>query len=183
MSLTKEKILKNAKKFHETGVKLGFVNDELMGLLGEEFISAPATTNSFNAFDGGLILHILNTTKYAISFNDMLPEDKKVNQDSLIKVCFLHQLGKAKMFTPQTDEWRRTKLGELYTFTENTLSMKVAERSIYFAMKGKIDLTEDEVFAIFNYNEDFSTRPIVNEGEKLAGILRIANQMAMFIEK
>jgi hypothetical protein len=183
MSLTKEKILKNAKKFHETGVKFGFINDELMGLLGEEFISAPATTNSFNSFDGGLILHILNTTKYAISFNDMLPEDKKVNQDSLIKVCFLHQLGKAKMFTPQTDEWRRTKLGELYTFTENTLSMKVAERSIYFAMKGKIDLTEDEVFAIFNYNEDFSTRPIVNEGEKLAGILRIANQMTMFIEK
>lgn len=181
--LTKEQIIKNAKKFHETGIKHGFINDELIAMLGEEFLTAPATTNSFNSFDGGLILHILNTTKNAIYFNGLLSDDKKVDEKSLIKVCFLHQIGKAKMFTPQTDEWRKSKLGELYVFSENNLSMKVAERSIFYAMKANIDLTEDEVYAIFNYNEDFSNRPIVNEGEKLAGILRISNQMAMFIEK
>ena len=90
MSLTKEKIIKNAKKFHETGVKHGFINDELMNILGPEFISAPAcsTTNLYNAFEGGLILHILNTTKYAVSINEMLPAEKQVPATSLIKVCF-----------------------------------------------------------------------------------------------
>lgn len=183
MELSKEQIIKNAKKFNDTGVSHGFINDKLMEILGQEFITAPATTNSFNAFDGGLILHILNTTKYAIYFNSQLPDDKKVDEKKLIKVCFLHQIGKANMFTTQTDEWRKNKLGELYVFNESNLSMKVAERSIYYLMKAGIELSEEEVYAIFNYNEDFSSKPMKNEGDKLAAILRVANQMSMFVEK
>ena len=85
MSLSKEKIIKNAKKFNETASKYGFINDELINLLGQEFISAPAcsTTNLYNAFEGGLVHHILTTTKYAVSINEMLPEEKQVKVESL----------------------------------------------------------------------------------------------------
>jgi hypothetical protein len=185
MSLSKEKILKNAKKFNETGVKHGFVNDELMNLLGPEFIGAPAcsTTNLYNAFEGGLILHILNTTKYAVSINEMLPAEKQVPAPSLIKVCFLHQIGKAKMFVEQKSQWHRDNKGEMFIFNDELLSMTVSERSVYYAMSSGITLSEDEVFAMYNYNDDFSGRPMKTIGEKLAAILRIANQLSVIEEK
>ena len=185
MSLSKEKILKNAKKFNETGVKHGFITDDLMNLLGSEFIGAPAcsTTNLYNAFEGGLVLHILNTTKYAVSINELLPAEKQVDAASLIKVCFLHQIGKAKMFVEQKSQWHRDNKGEMFTFNEDLLSMTVSERSVYYALSSGISLSEDEVFAMYNYNEDFSGRPMKTKGEKLAAILRIANQLAVIEEK
>ena len=185
MSLSKEKILKNAKKFNETGVKHGFLTDDLINLLGPEFIGAPAcsTTNLYNAFEGGLVLHILNTTKYAVSINEMLPEDKQVNATSLIKLCFLHQIGKSKMFVEQTSQWHKDNKGEMFKFNEDLLSMTVTERSVYYALSSGVSLSEDEVFAMYNYNEDFSGRPMKTNGEKLAAILRVANQLAIIDEK
>ena len=111
MSIDKEKVAKNAKKFNDTGLKYDFVNEELMTLLGEDFITAPAcsTLNLYNAYEGGLIQFILTVTKYAVSVNDSLPEDKKANPASLIKVAMLHQIGKSKMFVEQksnTIVWR-----------------------------------------------------------------------------
>lgn len=185
MSLTKEKILKNAKKFNETGVKHGFINDELMDLLGPEFIGAPActTTNLYNAYEGGLIQHILNTTKYAVSINEMLPAEKQVPSQSLIKVCFLHQIGKAKMFVPQPSTWHQENKGEMFMFNNDLLSMTVSERSVFYAMSANVSLSEDEVFAMYNYNDDFSTRPMKTIGEKLAAILKVANQLSIIEEK
>lgn len=185
MSIDKEKIAKNAKKFYDTGVKHDFVNEELMELLGEEFITAPAcsTLNLYNAYEGGLIQFILTITKYAVSVNETLPENKQADVKSLIKVCMLHQIGKSKMFVEQTSKWHRENKGEMYVFNEDLLSLSVAERSIYYAMKAGIKLTEDEVFAIFNYNSDFAARPLKTEGEKLAAILRVASMIAVIESK
>ena len=185
MSIDKEKIAKNAKKFHDTGLKYDFVNEEFMTLLGEEFITAPAcsTLNLYNAYEGGLIQFILTVTKYAVSVNDSLPEDKKANLASLIKVSMLHQIGKAKMFVEQTSKWHRDNKGEMFIFNEDLLSLTVAERSIYYAMQAGINLTEDEVFAIFNYNSDFAMRPLKTEGEKLAAVLRVATMIAVIESK
>jgi hypothetical protein len=185
MSIAKEKVLKNAKKFHETGLKYEFVNDELMELLGEEFTSAPAcsTLNLYNAHEGGLIQFILTITKYAVSVNELLPEDKKVNVKSLVRVCCLHQIGKAKMFVEQKSQWHKDNKGEMFIFNNDLLSMSVAERSIYYAMTAGIKLSEDEVFAIFNYNSDFAARPLKSEGEKLASILRVASMIAVIESK
>jgi hypothetical protein len=48
-----------------------------------------------NAFTGGLIDHLLRV--HAVKFNTALPENERVDQISLLKVCFLHQI-KAKTF-------------------------------------------------------------------------------------
>ena len=44
MSLEKEKIVANTKKYFDTATKLGFMNSEFMDFLGPDFISAPAST-------------------------------------------------------------------------------------------------------------------------------------------
>ena len=87
------------------------------------------------------------------------------------------------MYSSGTSKWHRDNKGEMYTWNEDNLSMSVAERSIYYALKSNIDLSEDEVFAIYNYNSDFAHKPMVNEGEKLAALLKISNMTAIIEEK
>ena len=100
--LDKEKIIKNAKVYHDRAVSYGVSNDELLSLLGSEFITAPCTTSSnmYGAYEGGLIKHLLNVTKHAVRVNTSLSDSKKVDEKSLIRVSLVHQIGKAKMFIP-----------------------------------------------------------------------------------
>ena len=185
MSISKEKIISNATKFNETGVKYGVINDDLLKLIGEEIIKAPCTTldRMYNAFEGGLIQHILNVTKYAISINSSLPESKRIEVNKIIRVCILHQIGKSKMFIPQESEWHVKNKGEFFKFNNNEVSLKVGERSVYYALKSNIDLNEDEVFAILNYDFDFGNRELKTDGEKLASLLKVANLVAIISEK
>lgn len=185
MSISKEKMLKNAKKFNDTGVKYGVINDTLLELLGDELISAPCTTseNMYNYFEGGLIQHVLNVAKYAILINSSLPEDKRIDEESIIRVSLIHQIGKVKMFVPQDNEWFIKNRGEHYKFNNDLLSLKVSERSVFYALKSGIDLSEDEVFAIHNYNSDFSNRSLTDKGEKLAALLSVANDVAAISQK
>jgi hypothetical protein len=155
MSLDQTKIVANTKKYFETATKNGFMNDELMSFLGEQFIKAPATsmTSYHNAFEGGLIDHLLKVAKYAIGINNSLPEDERVNQTSLLKVCLLHGIGKAKLYTPCTSEWHRKNQGKMYEFNEDLVSMRVGERSAYYAISHGVSLTEEEFTAILFFDK------------------------------
>jgi hypothetical protein len=155
MSLDQTKIVANTKKYFETATKNGFMNNELMAFLGEEFIKAPATsmTSYHNAFEGGLIDHLLKVAKYAIGVNNSLPEDERVDQTSLLKVCLLHGIGKAKLYTPCTSEWHRKNQGKMYEFNEDLVSMRVGERSAYYAISHGITLSEEEYTAILFFDK------------------------------
>ena len=155
MSLEQEKIVANTKKYFETATKLGFMNDELMNHLGEAFIKAPASslTEYHNAFEGGLIDHLLRVGSYAVKINNSLPEDEKVDQTSLLKVCLLHQIGKANLYVPCTSEWHRKNQGKMYEFNEDLVSMRVGERSLYYILSHGIKMTEEEASAILNFGK------------------------------
>jgi hypothetical protein len=155
MPLEQEKIVANTKKYFDTATKLGFMNDELMKFLGEAFIKAPASTMAdlHNAFEGGLIDHLLRVGKYAVGFNNSLSEDEKVEQSSLLKVCLLHQIGKAHLYKPCESEWHRKNQGKMYEFNDDISSMRVGERSIYYAVSHGIKFTEEEFSAILNFDK------------------------------
>lgn len=148
--LKSEQIVKNTKKFFQTAQEHGIMNDELMSFLGEDFIKSPATAmkDQYNAFEGGLIDHLLNVTKYAVIFNNALPEPERVDQKSLIRVCLLHQIGKAHIYTPCQSEWHRTNQGKMYEYKNDQVAMRVAERSLYYVLNHGIKLTDEEYAAI-----------------------------------
>jgi hypothetical protein len=182
MSLDQTKIVANTKKYFETATKNGFMNDELMSFLGEQFIKAPATsmTSYHNAFEGGLIDHLLKVAKYAIGVNNSLPEDERVDQTSLLKVCLLHGIGKAKLYTPCTSEWHRKNQGKMYEFNEDLVSMRVGERSAYYAISNGVSLTEEEFTAIlfFDKTDDKMSEyhnTMLGELLKMGNILAIKN--------
>ena len=87
------------------------------------------------------------------------------------------------MYSKQTSQWHKDNKGEMYKFNEESLSMSTSERSVFYALKSGINLTEDEVYAIFNYNSDFAYWSLDKEGEKLASLLKTANLIAIIEEK
>jgi hypothetical protein len=182
--LKPEQIVKNTKKYFQTTQDLGVMPESLMVFLGEAFIKAPASTTKslHNAFEGGLIDHLLNVTKYAVNLNNALPEDERVDQKSLVKVCLLHQIGKAHMYKPCESEWHRTNQGKMYEFKDNDVSMRVSDRSIYYLLSHGVKLTEEEFGAIslFDRTDD---KMAEYHNSMLGDILKSASLFAIKNEK
>jgi HD superfamily phosphodiesterase len=182
--ITEEKILKNTEKYFKTAEAHGFMTDELMALLGQEFISAPASTatNLHNAYKGGLIGHLLLTTKYAVEINKILPESMRVDMKSLLKVTLLHQIGKAKLYKPLNSDWHNKK-GMMYEFNNELTSLSVGERSAVYALSNGVALTEEEFQAIVNHDKDDSDKQAKWHSTTLGVILKQANELAIMEEK
>lgn len=186
MSLKSEQIVKNTKKYFQTANEQGFMTEELMNFLGGSFISAPASTMSDlnNAFEGGLVDHLLRVTKYAVSINEnVLPENLRLDKKQLIKVCFLHQIGKAHLYTPCTSEWHKTNQGKMYQFNDDMVSMRVGERSAHYALSNGVSLTEQEFQAIVNFDKDDTDKQAKYHTSTLGNLLKMANELAIIEEK
>jgi hypothetical protein len=181
----KEKINKNNQTFIEKNELYGILSKELLEYLGEDLLTAPASTmkSLHNAFPGGLIDHILKTTKYAIGINKLLPTGMDVEAQSIVKVCFLHQIGKTFLYKWCESEWHRNNQGKMYEFNEELTSMKIGERSVYYAMKYGVKLSEEEYQAIVNYDKPEDDKQSKWYGSTLSTILKQANELAIIEEK
>lgn len=177
----KEKIIKNKEKFDKTNEVHKILTNELLEFLGESLYSAPASNmeSMYNSFPGGLIDYILKVTKYAVNINDNLPDNIKVDKPSIIKVCFLHQLGKVHLFKFCESEWHRKNQGKIYDFNEELVSMRVGERSAYYALKYGVNLSEEEYQSIINYDKSDDDKQSKWYGSGLSTILRLANELAI----
>jgi len=185
MSLTREKIVANTKKYIDTAKKHGFLTPELETLLGVDIIKAPATTklDSYNAFEGGLVDHILRVMEKAYYINKYcVCEKDKVNIDSLIKVVYLHQIGKIKLFIPNESKWHRDNLGQMYGFNNDLVSMRVGERSAYYALSCGIKFTEEEFGAVVNYDK-LDDKQSEHYNSTLGDVLKIAGKLAVMEAK
>ena len=71
----------------------------------------------------------------------------------------------------------------MYEFNEELVSMKVGERSIYYATKYGVDLSEEEYQAIINYDKTEDDKQSKWYGSTLSTILKQANDLAIIEEK
>ena len=177
----KEKIIKNKEKFNKTNETYNILSENLLEFLGEDLYSAPASNmeSMYNAFPGGLIDYILTVTKYGINLNDILPESQRVDKKSIIRVCFLHQLGKVKLYKFCESEWHRKNQGKMYDFNEDLVSMRVGERSAYYSLRYGVELSDEEYQSILNYDKTDDDKQSKWYGSTLSTILRLANELAI----
>lgn len=177
----KEKILKNKEKFNKTNETYNILSENLLEFLGEDLYSAPASNmeSMYNAFPGGLIDYVLTVTKYGINLNDILPESQRVDKKSIIRVCFLHQLGKVKLYKFCESEWHRKNQGKMYDFNEDLVSMRVGERSAYYSLRYGVELSDEEYQSILNYDKTDDDKQSKWYGSTLSTILRLANELAI----
>lgn len=183
--LTEEVIKNNFERFvkglESSGIEMN--NSKLLEKYGLNIMISPAskTTEMHGAYKGGLVEHILSVASYAIKLNNLLPDEHKIEQKSLLKVAFLHQLSICEMFTPQLSDWHIQK-GILYEYTKDRVAMHVGEKSAKMALDNGIELTDHEFQAMINFTKENDDQAKYFT-ETIGELIKMANTLAIKTSK
>jgi len=182
--LTIPQLEHNKAKFIETNQKYNIMTKELEDFLGDALYTSPASTtlSMVGCYPGGLLNHTIKACKYAVKVNDILPETLKQPVSSIVKVVFLSQIGKVFMFCPVTEEWK-LKQGKMYDFCDDTVRLRVGERSIYYATNYGVKLTEEEYQAILNLDKDDEDKMAKYFSSPLTQVIKWGFELAIMEEK
>lgn len=164
MQLTAEQIQQNWLQF------LGYINDHIQSPRKEKLIEfytkfedriilMPAAHKKeyHNAFPGGYVDHVNRVIKGALHLHDlwgMMGADLDTyTKEELVFAALNHDLGKMgseeeESYIPQTDNWRREKLGEDYMFNTKVPFASVPDRGLFLLQSHGIQYTFNEMIAI-----------------------------------
>ena len=110
-----------------------------------------------NAFPGGYVDHILRVVQCALKVNkvwvDMGVDTSTYTVEELVFAALNHDLGKMgdaqnESYIPQTDQWRKEKLGEDYKFNDRLEYMSVPDRGLHLLMSHGVTFSRNEMLAI-----------------------------------
>lgn len=160
------------------------VSDEACKLLRDKYgdllhiASYNTTADSGLAYEGSLIETALKKLAvFAVKINDIYPEQISVDKLSLVKVCLLQHISKAVRLVKSTDEWRKNKLGELYTYTSGMPAIGIGLHSLIMASECGVDFTpfEAEAMTIIDRKDDDAQAKYFSS--MLTNIVKQANEM------
>lgn len=179
--LTIQQLEHNKAKFIETNEKYGIMTKELVDFLGDGLYTSPASTRltMIGCYPGGLLNHIIKACKYAIKVNEILPEPLKQPVPIIVKTVFLAQIGKVFMYCLSED----AKHGQMYDFCDDTVRLRVGERSAYYAINHGVKLTEEEYQAILNLDKDDEDKMARYFSSPLTSIIKWGFELAVLEEK
>lgn len=183
--LNKEQIENNKKKLLETSEKYDIFTEDLLKFLGEDIFTSPASTSldMYGAYPGGLVEHMFVASKYAVKVNSILPENLQQDVSSILTCTILSQIGKTFLFKPNESEWHRNKLGKMYEFNDELVSMRVGERSAYYCSKYGVNLSEEEYQTIVNSDKGDDDLQAKYHSTPLAQIVKQGFDLAIFEQK
>jgi hypothetical protein len=110
-----------------------------------------------NAFPGGYVEHVLRVIRCALKQYDLWASEEAdmstFTVEELIFSALNHDLGKMgneeeDSYIPQTDQWRKDKLGEDYMFNEKIPFASVPDRGLFLLQSHNIQYTFNEMIAI-----------------------------------
>ena len=110
-----------------------------------------------NAFPGGYVDHVLRVVQCALKLNkvwvEMGVDTSTYTVEELVFASLNHDLGKMgdeqnESYIPQTDQWRKEKLGEDYKFNDQLEYMSVPDRGLHLLMSHGITFSRNEMLAI-----------------------------------
>ena len=153
-----------------------------------------------NAFPGGYVEHVNRVVRCALKQYELWKEEgadvTTFTIEELIFSAINHDLGKMgdeenEAYIPQTDQWRRDKLGEDYMFNSKVPFASVPDRGLFLLQSHGIQYTFNEMLAIQThdglYDEAnkkylFAFMPEQKPRTSLPFILHQADLMAARIE-
>lgn len=146
---------------------------------------APAglSSDTGNAFSGGLVMHCNLVYKLAQRLTKMVSNTFVINETSLAKVCLLHQIAKTEMFEPNEDQYG-VKRGYLYKFADTQGLLKVGERSLCMCTNAGIGFTPIEFEAMRVLDKDGDELKTQKYKLNIMSLILLqANELAYAIEK
>ena len=164
MSLTAEQIQSNWVKFLDN-IEKYITGERQQKLLDfykkyEERISLmPAAHKKeyHNAFPGGYVDHVNRVVEASLKIYDVWCEFEMDRStftiEELVFSAINHDLGKMgdennASYIPQTDKWRREKLGEEYMFNKEVPFSSVPDRGLFMLQSHGVSYTFNEMLAI-----------------------------------
>ena len=153
-----------------------------------------------NAFPGGYVEHVNRVVRCALRQYELWKEEgadvSTFTIEELVFSAINHDLGKIgdeenESYIPQTDQWRKDKLGEDYMFNKKVAFASVPDRSLFLLQSHGIQYTFNEMLAIQThdglYDEAnkkylFAFMPEQKPRTSLPYILHQADLMAARIE-
>ena len=206
MNLTAEQIQSNWEKL------IGYINTYISDPRREKLIDfykkfedriimMPASHKKeyHNAFPGGYVDHVNRVIEAALEINKvwvMFGAEENYTIEELIFSALNHDLGKIgdsehESYIPQTDQWRKDKLGEDYMHNKQIPFSSVPDRGLFLLQEHDIKYTFNEMVAIQTHdglydpaNEKYlkSYMPETKPRTSLPFILHQADMMAARIE-
>lgn len=137
----------------------------------ERIIMMPASYKKeyHNTFPGGYVDHVVRVIDCALKINEvwkqMGVDQSTYTTEELVFSALNHDLGKIgdenhESYLPQTDQWRKDKLGEDYMFNDALAFASVPDRSLFLLQQNNIKYTFNEMVAIQTHDG------IYDEGNK-----------------
>jgi hypothetical protein len=164
MKLTAEQIQGNWNEFLKN-IDLYISSPRKEKLLGfykkyeDRLVLMPAAHKKeyHNAFPGGYVEHVNRVVQAAIKLHSVWEEfDADMSTFTVEELVFSainHDLGKMgdenhESYIPQTDQWRKDKLGEDYMFNNQLPFSSVPDRGLFLLQSHGIQYTFNEMVAI-----------------------------------
>ena len=153
-----------------------------------------------SAFPGGYVDHVNRVVHAALSMSDVWKsfgcDMNTFTTEELVFSAINHDLGKMgdedhESYIPQTDKWRRDKLGEDYMFNKKLAFSAVPDRGLFLLQDNNIKYTFNEMVAIQTHDGLYDSAndkylkgwmPEQNPRTSLPFILHQADMMAARIE-
>jgi hypothetical protein len=164
MNLTAEQIQNNWNVF------LGIIEEhissprkekllEFYNQYAERIMLMPAAHKKeyHNAFPGGYVEHVIRVVRCALKQHQLWTEEgadiSGYTIEELVFAAINHDLGKMgdeehESYIPQTDNWRKEKLGEDYMFNTKLPFASVPDRGLFMLQSHGIQYTFNEMLAI-----------------------------------
>lgn len=163
------------KKLSQLGIDVSKLKESIGDKLKNATFSI--TNDSGLCGDGTLIETVLKVlTPFAVRLNNLFDEKVKVDQNTLVKVCLLHQIAKAVRIKPTTEDWK-IKKGQLYDYDSNQPSIRTGLHSLVLAEMFGIEFTPEEAEAMTINDRDLTDDQARWHSSLLASIVRQANEM------
>ena len=207
MKLTAEQLQGNWVKF------TGYINEyissprkekllEFYSKFEDRLVLMPASHKKeyHNAFPGGYIEHVNRVVECALKQYDLWESEgcdiSTFTKEELVFSAINHDLGKMgdethESYLPQTDKWRKEKLGEDYMHNKEIAFAAVPDRGLFLLQQHDVKYTFNEMVAIQTHdglydpaNEKYlkSYMPETKPRTALPFILHFADMMAARIE-
>jgi len=207
MNLTAEQIQGNWDEFTENIHKYitGGRKEKLLGFYRkyeERIMIMPAAHKKeyHNSFPGGYVEHVNRVVRCAIKQCQLWEEEgadmTTFTVEELVFSAINHDLGKMgdednESYIPQTDKWRKEKLGEDYMFNKQVPFASVPDRGLFMLQSHNVKYSFNEMLAIQTHdglydvaNEKYlkAYMPEQKPRTSLPFILHQADMMAARIE-
>ena len=166
MNLSAEKIQSNWKVFlSNIETHISDKKDRKQKLLNfykkyeERIILMPAAHKKeyHGSFPGGYVDHVNRVVRAAIDLNELWgafgADITTYTKEELMFSAINHDLGKMgdsenEAYIPQTDQWRKDKLGEDYMFNKKLPFASVPDRTLFLLQQHDISYSFNEMLAI-----------------------------------